>query len=209
MPVTLLESSPEFKRAIAQPKLTVVDFYAVWCGPCKAIAPRYEALAAQYPGVGFYKVNVDNMNDVAREYGVTAMPTFKLFKAGKVLDTVVGANIGKLESTVRQLATPAAFEGVGRTLGSGDRVASPTSPTTRDFNASSSAAAAAAPSASRSGASPAAASAGSAPTTAASRGGSADATNNNVLIWIAVVFLAVYWYMGQQNRSAHDADRGF
>ncbi|ORZ39223.1 thioredoxin-like protein [Catenaria anguillulae PL171] len=92
-PVTLLESMPDFQRAIAQNKLSVVDFFAVWCGPCKAISPRFEKMAQDNTNANFFKVNVDNLPDVAREYGVTAMPTFKLFKSGKLIDTIVGANV--------------------------------------------------------------------------------------------------------------------
>ncbi|TLD04574.1 thioredoxin-like protein, partial [Venturia nashicola] len=64
----------------------VVDFYADWCGPCKAIAPSYAALAKQHsiPGVlAFAKVNVDHAQDAAARYRVSAMPTFMFFKEGK------------------------------------------------------------------------------------------------------------------------------
>lgn len=64
----------------------VADFYADWCGPCKAIAPSYEKLAEKYsvPGyLAFAKVNVDNVQQVAAQYSVTAMPTFMFFKEGK------------------------------------------------------------------------------------------------------------------------------
>ncbi|KAJ1507601.1 Cytoplasmic thioredoxin isoenzyme 2 [Coelomomyces lativittatus] len=64
MPVYHIETSSEFKRAIAAEKLVVVDFFASWCGPCKEIAPRFEQMASEFPTVGFYKVNVDSLPDV-------------------------------------------------------------------------------------------------------------------------------------------------
>jgi len=64
----------------------VVDFYADWCPPCRAIAPVFSELADTHaePGkLAFAKVNVDHVNEVAGRYGVSAMPTFVFFKAGK------------------------------------------------------------------------------------------------------------------------------
>ena len=63
----------------------VVDFYADWCPPCRAIAPIFSELADKYSSAGrlaFVKVNVDHVNDVAGRYGVSAMPTFLWFEDG-------------------------------------------------------------------------------------------------------------------------------
>ncbi|KAI9136432.1 thioredoxin-like protein, partial [Paraphysoderma sedebokerense] len=89
--VTLISSSADFKRAISQNKLTVVDFYAVWCGPCKAIAPKFESFSSTYSNAAFIKVNVDDLN-VAASCSVRAMPTFQFYRNGKKIDEVVGAN---------------------------------------------------------------------------------------------------------------------
>jgi thioredoxin 1 len=73
----------------------LVDFYADWCGPCKAIAPLVETLAAEYDGqVDFRKVDVDSNPELASKLGVRGIPTLILFKDGQPVDTVIG-NVSK------------------------------------------------------------------------------------------------------------------
>ena len=70
--------------------LTLVDFWATWCGPCRMIAPTVGELAAETDGVTFAKVNVDENPDVAMGLGIQAIPTLFLFRDGKAVDKVVG-----------------------------------------------------------------------------------------------------------------------
>jgi thioredoxin 1 len=73
--VKQVASADEFKEAV-QVGPTVVDFTATWCGPCQRIAPLFAELDAKYSSVTFIKVDVDELDDVAGEAGVSAMPTF-------------------------------------------------------------------------------------------------------------------------------------
>jgi len=73
-------------------KLTVVDFWAEWCGPCRAIGPVIEELSKEYDGkVNVGKVNVDNNPTVSMNYGITSIPAILFIKNGQVVDKLIGA----------------------------------------------------------------------------------------------------------------------
>jgi thioredoxin 1 len=73
-------------------KLTVIDFWAEWCGPCRAIGPVIEELAKDYEGkVNVGKVNVDTNPQVSTTYGITSIPAILFVKGGQVVDKLVGA----------------------------------------------------------------------------------------------------------------------
>lgn len=95
---SLAELEKEFAEAGS--KAVLVDFYAVWCGPCKAIAPRLQELANETPSMVVLKVDVDKAEDIAQKYDIQAMPTFKVFKNGKEVETAVGGNPATIEGLI-------------------------------------------------------------------------------------------------------------
>lgn len=83
----------DFSREVLESDTPVlVDFWATWCAPCRAIAPAVEDLASQYKGkVKFTKLNIDDNQDTPQQYGIRSIPTLLVFKSGKVVSQIVGA----------------------------------------------------------------------------------------------------------------------
>ncbi len=80
------------KEVVESHTPVLIDFWAAWCGPCRAIAPSVEELAKTYSGkVKVGKMDVDAHTEVPRKFGIMSIPTLLLFKGGKVADQIVGA----------------------------------------------------------------------------------------------------------------------
>ncbi|MEM0214937.1 MAG: thioredoxin [Archaeoglobaceae archaeon] len=89
----------EFVNLIRSDRLVVVDFYADWCMPCRYLSPILEKLSKEYKDVEFYKLNVDENQELAFEYGISSIPTVLFFKKGQIVGGFVGA---MPESMVRE-----------------------------------------------------------------------------------------------------------
>jgi len=80
-----------FDKTISSENLTLVDFWAEWCGPCKSMHPIFERMSNKFPNVKFARVNVDNNQNISMKYAVQSIPTFIMFKSGQIIDKMMGA----------------------------------------------------------------------------------------------------------------------
>jgi thioredoxin 1 len=93
------------KEVLQSDQPVLVDFWATWCAPCRAIAPAVEELATQYKGkVKVAKVNIDDNQNTPQQYGIRSIPTLLVFKGGKVVEQIVGAvPKSKLEAALQKV----------------------------------------------------------------------------------------------------------
>jgi len=80
-----------FEQIISAENPTLVDFWAEWCGPCKMMHPVFKSLSKKYPQIKFARVNVDLNQNISMKYGIQSIPTFIMFKSGKIIDKMMGA----------------------------------------------------------------------------------------------------------------------
>jgi thioredoxin 1 len=86
-----LTGATQFTGLMSSDKTVVVDFYAVWCEPCKVFGPIFEKVAAEYSDIIFVKVDVEKFNTIASQKGITSMPTLAVYKNGKQVYKKAGA----------------------------------------------------------------------------------------------------------------------
>lgn len=85
-------NTQSFKELAAQEGLLVVDFFATWCGPCKKLSPILDEVAEEFAGkANIVKVDIDESEDLAVEFGIRSVPTVLFLKGGQVVDKFVGA----------------------------------------------------------------------------------------------------------------------
>lgn len=94
----------EFRLSAERGHPVLVDFWATWCAPCRAIAPSLDSLSDQYKGkIKFTKLNIDDNQDTPQQYGIRSIPTLLIFKGGKVVEKIVGAATrSKIEAALTQ-----------------------------------------------------------------------------------------------------------
>ncbi|CRG94768.1 thioredoxin 1, putative [Plasmodium gallinaceum] len=102
--VKIISSQADFEDIISQNDVVIVDFFAEWCGPCKRIAPFYEECSEKYKNIVFIKVDVDEASEVTEKENITSMPTFKVYKKGVSVETLLGANDTALKQLIEKYA---------------------------------------------------------------------------------------------------------
>jgi thioredoxin 1 len=93
-------TAEQVKQLQLEGKKLLVDYWAEWCGPCKALIPRLEVLSSQYPDVMFVKVNVDENTDSALEMGIRSVPTVMIYNGGELVNRSTGANIDSVYKNI-------------------------------------------------------------------------------------------------------------
>ena len=92
MAIKHIENMNKFQsEVIDSEKITIVDFWAPWCGPCRMIGPIFEEISEEYEDVEFVKVNVDDSQEIAGNYNIMSIPTLLIIKDGEVADQQMGA----------------------------------------------------------------------------------------------------------------------
>jgi len=108
--ITVLTQDNFAQEVLQSAQPVLVDFWAEWCGPCKALGPILDEMAQEYGArVKFAKVNIDEHQGLAAEYGIRSIPTLLLFQQGQVAEQIVGLRSKRdLKVAIDRVAAPAA-----------------------------------------------------------------------------------------------------
>ncbi|KAI6015640.1 thioredoxin-like protein [Pisolithus marmoratus] len=103
MPIVFLTSLAHFEAVINGNRPVIVEFWAEWCGVCQTMSPLFEQLAAHNPAAQFYRLDIENVRDVALALGVRNLPAYKVFKKGVQVGDLVGADHSQLVRLVKNM----------------------------------------------------------------------------------------------------------
>ncbi len=88
--IKALKTADFKKEVLEQSNLSVIDFWATWCGPCQMLSPIVDEVSKEFEDVNFYKVNVDEEPELTMQFGIKSIPTLAFIKDGKTLDISIG-----------------------------------------------------------------------------------------------------------------------